>query len=177
MSDDGTNPTPDSIRFERLLPGPIERVWRYLTESDARGSWLAEGEMELSPGSPFTLYFFHDRLSPVKEPIPEKYRMEFEGGCTLKCQVTHVDPPHRLSFTWGGESEVSFELLPKGDKVLLVLTHRLLDPDQMVSVAAGWHTHLDILVDHAEGRDPQPFWSTHALHEERYSGRTVAPDR
>ncbi|MEX3932396.1 hypothetical protein AB4Y32_11375 [Paraburkholderia phymatum] len=24
------------VRFERLLPGPIERVWAYLTESDKR---------------------------------------------------------------------------------------------------------------------------------------------
>ncbi|WP_234274916.1 hypothetical protein [Billgrantia zhangzhouensis] len=31
----------DSIRFERLLPGPIERVWAFLTESDKRGLWLA----------------------------------------------------------------------------------------------------------------------------------------
>lgn len=31
----------ESIRFERLLPGPIERVWAFLTESDKRGQWLA----------------------------------------------------------------------------------------------------------------------------------------
>jgi uncharacterized protein YndB with AHSA1/START domain len=26
----------DAIRFERLLPGPIERIWVYLTQSDKR---------------------------------------------------------------------------------------------------------------------------------------------
>ena len=32
-----------TVRFERLLPGPIERVWEYLTDSDRRATWLAAG--------------------------------------------------------------------------------------------------------------------------------------
>ena len=39
---------PNTIRFERLLPGPIERVWAYLTESEKRAKWLASGAMDLS---------------------------------------------------------------------------------------------------------------------------------
>ncbi|HEY1755821.1 MAG TPA: hypothetical protein VGG72_10525 [Bryobacteraceae bacterium] len=31
-----------TARFERLLPGPIERVWDYLTQPDLRRTWLAE---------------------------------------------------------------------------------------------------------------------------------------
>ena len=30
-----------ALRFERLLPGPIERVWAYLTESEMRAKWLS----------------------------------------------------------------------------------------------------------------------------------------
>ena len=37
---------PATLRIERLLPGPIERVWAYLTESDLRRKWLAAGEMQ-----------------------------------------------------------------------------------------------------------------------------------
>lgn len=33
---------PQTVRFERLLPGPIERVWEYLTKPDLQKSWLAE---------------------------------------------------------------------------------------------------------------------------------------
>ncbi|CFN67405.1 Uncharacterised protein [Bordetella pertussis] len=33
-----------SIRFERLLPGPIERVWAWLADADKRARWLAGGE-------------------------------------------------------------------------------------------------------------------------------------
>jgi uncharacterized protein YndB with AHSA1/START domain len=174
MNDHGHVPEPGTIRFERLLPGPVERIWRYLTESDSRGKWLAEGEMELRTNTSFTLYFFHANLSPVKEAIPEKYRKQFEGGCTLDCRVTQVEAPRRLSYVWGGNSEVTFELEPKGDKVLLVLTHRLLTDDDMVSVAAGWHTHLGILVDHAEGREPRPFWSEHRRWEDDYRTRLAA---
>ena len=36
MNDDtyGVQTAPDTVRIERLLPGPIERLWAYLTESD-----------------------------------------------------------------------------------------------------------------------------------------------
>ena len=35
-----------AVRFERLLPGPVERVWSYLTQSEKRGTWLASGQIE-----------------------------------------------------------------------------------------------------------------------------------
>lgn len=41
----------------------------------------------------------------------------------------------------------------------------------MVSVAGGWHTHLNILVDHFNGKGPQPFWATHARFEGEYEKR------
>ena len=34
---------PATLKIQRLLPGPIERVWAYLTESDLRRQWLAAG--------------------------------------------------------------------------------------------------------------------------------------
>ena len=37
---------PATLTIERLLPGPIERIWSYLTESDMRSKWLASGSME-----------------------------------------------------------------------------------------------------------------------------------
>jgi hypothetical protein len=39
-----------TVRFERLLPGPVERVWQYLTDSQLRGTWLATGPMEPRAG-------------------------------------------------------------------------------------------------------------------------------
>ena len=46
-----------TVRFERVLPGPVERVWAYLTESDKRAKWLAAGELEeQTAASTFVLY-------------------------------------------------------------------------------------------------------------------------
>ena len=31
---------PGEVQFVRVLPGPIERVWAYLTDGDLRRQWL-----------------------------------------------------------------------------------------------------------------------------------------
>lgn len=38
MNDYGMIIEPGTLRIQRLLPGPIERVWAYLTESDKRAT-------------------------------------------------------------------------------------------------------------------------------------------
>ncbi len=166
---------PGSVRFERVLPGSIERAWAYLTEPEKRAKWLAGGEMELWVGGRIDLRFLHADLSPTVEPTPDRYK-RFEGGCSLGGTVTRCEPPRLLSFTWGegspGVSEVTFDLMPRDGGVLLVLTHRRLDGRvTMVNVAGGWHTHLAILEDHLHGREPRPFWSTHARAEAEYERR------
>lgn len=45
MSEYGELLGESTVRFERLLPGPIERVWRFLTESDKRAQWLCGGDV------------------------------------------------------------------------------------------------------------------------------------
>jgi uncharacterized protein YndB with AHSA1/START domain len=173
----GTVTEPRTVRLARSLPGPIDRVWAHLTESDKRGTWLASGAMEMRIGGRVQLDFHHAALSAEKT-APAKYR-QYEGGVSLHGHITRLEPPHLLAYTWnekdGVASEVTFELTPQGDRVLLELTHRRL-PDQaeMISVAGGWHTHLGILIDNLEGREPRPFWSTHAKLEEEYRQRFAA---
>ena len=62
-----------TIRMERLLPGPIERVWDYLTDSTKRGKWFAAGHMDLRPGGSVEFFFHHADLSAEKTP-PEKHK-------------------------------------------------------------------------------------------------------
>ena len=38
---------PATLKIQRVLPGPIERVWAYLTQGELRRQWLAAGQMEL----------------------------------------------------------------------------------------------------------------------------------
>lgn len=166
---------PGTIQFVRRLPGPVDRVWKYLTDSVLRGKWLASGEMDLSVGGEVELVFNHDNLSPYPDPAPEKYK-DVAGVSTMRGIVTEVDPPRLLSYTWnedsGTDSEVTFELKPQDDDtVLLVLTHRRLGDNRelLIGVAAGWHTHLRILFDRLAGRVPDPFWSEHMKKEGEYS--------
>jgi uncharacterized protein YndB with AHSA1/START domain len=177
MNEFGVVTEAGTIRFQRVLPGPIERVWAYLTESEKRGTWLASGQMEPRVGGRVELIFRHADLSPQTERTPDRYK-QYEGGHTNHGRITRYEPPHLLSFTWseesGDESEVTFELTPRNGDVILVLTHRRLgDRVTMVSVASGWHTHLGILVDHLSGREPHPFWSTYAQIEAEYEKRLV----
>lgn len=146
---------PATLKIERLLPGPIERVWAYLTESDLRRKWLAAGKMELEVGAPFELVWRNDELTdpPGERPpgFDEEHRMQ--------SRITELDPPRKLAFAFHGGSDVSFELKPMGDQVLLTVIHRRLpDRKMLLGVSAGWHAHLDVLVSRLTGKTPPPFW-------------------
>lgn len=159
-----------TIRMERLLPGPIERVWDYLTNSTKRGTWFATGKMELRAGGRVEFFFNHADLSAEKTP-PERHKNK-TGGVSVTGTVTACKPPYLLSFNFGGTGEVTFELAPKGKDVLLVLTHRKLkDRAMMVGVASGWHSHLAILIDVLKGDEPHPFWTTVTRLETEYEKR------
>ena len=166
-----------AIRFERLLPGPIERVWEYLVDSDMRRTWLAQGPMELRPGGAVEMTWYNSELAGPEELTPEKFA-KYEGY-SMRGRVLEADPPHRLVYTWpeevGSESEVSFELAERGEKVLLTLTHRRLDRRSLVvGVGGGWHSHLAVLEARLEGRDPPPFWPMVERLEHEYEARVPA---
>ena len=170
----GTIVDANTVRFERLLPGPIERVWAFLTESEKRGKWFASGELELRVGGKVTLFFRHADLSPYNETPPDKYK-QFANGVESTGLIMACEPPRLLSFIWGDkpdDSVVTFELTPRGNDVLLVLTHRRLrDRDEMINVAGGWHSHLSVLADHLYGRTPQHFWPMVTKWEAEYGRR------
>ena len=68
MKEQATLIKPSTIRFERLLPGPVERVWAYLTESKKRATWLAGGEFDLRLGGRIELHFDNESLSDESAP-------------------------------------------------------------------------------------------------------------
>ncbi|MHA4811102.1 SRPBCC family protein [Flavitalea flava] len=170
MEKQGMIIAPDTIRFERSLNGSIEKVWSYLTESDKRGKWLAKGEMELFEGGKVDLHFFHQDLSPIAGSPPEKYK-DIEPGSGFTGKVLKVIPPTFLSFTWQDQSEVSIELKEAGNTVQLILTHSKLSgkKETRISMAGGWHTHLDILIATLNGDTPPNFWTAHTRMEEFYT--------
>lgn len=172
--DYGTSSERGTVRLERVLPGPIERVWTYLTDSEKRGKWFAAGPMELRPGGKLEFHHHNSKLAPGGGPVPERFK-DCEGMVSTG-HVTRCEPPHILIFDWeeasGEASEVTFELSERGEDVLMVLTHRRLRTRQeMVSVASGWHVHVGILIDQLNGRVPKPFWDAIEKLEAEYDKR------
>ena len=165
----GVVTAPRTVRIERILPGPIERVWEYLTESDKRKKWLAQGPMADYVGGDVKLTFYHSQLTD--ETTPAEFK-NFEGA-TNEGKVLRYEPPHVLSITWpdgGQDSEVTFELEAKGADTLLRVTHtRLASADSMVMVASGWHTHLGVLIDHLNGDKTPGFWGNFERLRKEYS--------
>jgi uncharacterized protein YndB with AHSA1/START domain len=140
MSEKGQSEKVASVRFERLLPGPIERVWDFLTKPGLLPSWFGEDSV------------IEPRVGGAVELMNGHVR-----GTVTQCR-----PPHLLSYTWNvfgpgdaqspyPESYLTLSLEERGDKVLLTLTHLPILERFERQNAMGWHTFLDILEDAAAG--------------------------
>jgi uncharacterized protein YndB with AHSA1/START domain len=133
------------VRFERRLPGPIEKVWAHLTQPDALPGWYAAGS--------------------VIEPR-EGGRVALNDG-HIRGVVTQWRPPVKFAHTWNvfgpgekvspyPESYLTLELAPDGDAVALTLVHLPVLERFEPQNAMGWATFLDIVGDAARGREVQP---------------------
>ena len=78
---------PAEVRFVRTLPGPIERVWEYLTDPEKRARWFASGPMEQRAGGKMRLNFRHKDLAPDETP-PEGYEQHHDPGQNMDGIVT-----------------------------------------------------------------------------------------
>jgi uncharacterized protein YndB with AHSA1/START domain len=146
---------PMTLKIQRLLPGPIDRVWAYLTESELRRQWLASGAMEMRTDAPFTFTWRNNELSDPPGRPPEGFSSEH----SLESRILALVPGRKLVIAWN-QGEVSFDLEAAGDKVLLTVIHRRLpDATQLLNVSAGWHAHLDVLATRLSGKtQTAPFW-------------------
>jgi uncharacterized protein YndB with AHSA1/START domain len=144
MKDDAQFKREPAVRFERILPGPIERVWEFLTDPERLPDWFGEAIIEPRAGG----------------------SVKLQGG-HIRGVITQWDPPHRLTYTWNvfsgdelrsahPESYVSFVLEPSGNDVLLTLTHLPVLERFEKQNAMGWHTFLDMLTAAAHGESPEP---------------------
>ena len=143
MNDDAQFAKVAMVRFERLLPGPIERVWDFLISSERLPGWFGDGTIEPRAGGKVHMMNGH-----------------------IRGIVTGWQPPRKLTYTWNvfapgqiespyPESYVSFELEPRGTKVLLVLSHLPVLERFEKQNAMGWHTFLDMLTAAARGDAPE----------------------
>ena len=172
MSEYASAPDATSVRIERKLPGPIERVWSYLVDPDKRAMWFCGGPRgELRVGAPITFTFDHTKLS--HEPTPDEWKA-FDG-MSSSGEITHYDPPHTFGYkgSWEGqESQVLFELTPVGSEVLLTITQlKVPDAQGKANYGSGWHAHLEILRARLEGKKPTGFWTLFNRLQQEYATR------
>jgi uncharacterized protein YndB with AHSA1/START domain len=160
MSDEGQIRKESMIRFERVLPGPIERVWDYLTRSEHLATWFGGGAKRY-----------------VIEPR-EGGAVSLEDG-HIRGVVTRWQPPRLLTYTWNvfmpgdaeskyPESYVTWELTSQGDDVLLTLTHRPIMEGFEAQAMMGWHTFLDRLGALLRGDEPEALEVLMERHGARY---------
>lgn len=170
MADRAAQTAPDTIRLERLLDAPVDKVWSFLVDPDKRALWFAAGPMELQAGGKLHFTFEHARLSasPVEAParFGQHARREVDG------YVEAVEAPHSLAFHWGGGDDIAhFELTPEGDRTRLVITHsRLPTRINRVMVASGWDAHSQVLAQVLVGQTCENFWAAFEAAFSDYDG-------
>ena len=167
----GVLPEPTTLKIQRLQPGPIERVWAYLTESDLRRQWLAAGAMALQVGAPFELVWRNDDLTDPPGQRPPGVGAEHR----MSSRIITLEPPRKLTIAWEGTGDVTFALETQNTEVLLTVTHRRLpDRPTLLGVSAGWHIHLDVLVARTTGTAPVPYWDGWSRLRQAYDRRLPA---
>ena len=145
----GTIANTGTIRFERVFPGPTERVWDYLTNPDLLATWLGKGEIQLHVGGYVELRF-EGREGSSNDRF----------GAMISGVVTHCQPPDSLGYYWTDSNTISnviFELERRGRDVLLLLTHAKLPKPYVPTCSAGWHARLDILEEQLHNRPSSSF--------------------
>lgn len=79
---------PTTLKIQRLLPGPLERVWSYLTDGELRRKWLAAGQMEQQAGAAFELVWRNDELTTPPGQRPDGFGPEHR----MQCRVIECTP-------------------------------------------------------------------------------------
>jgi uncharacterized protein YndB with AHSA1/START domain len=174
MSAYGVQVNDTTVRFERLLPGPIERVFAFLWDEDKRRLWFTSGAMPTTTGTSFDQRWKHSEYSPIPSEPPERMQEVDRTGHTATNTLLAYEPPHRLAYTFGQGSEVEFVLKPEGGQVRLVLTHsKLPNRDYTLNISGGWHSHLDVLEYQLRGETPPGFWDVwrkvEGVYDKRYA--------
>jgi len=124
--------------IERTFNASAEKIWKAISDKDLMKKWYFDLK-EFKPVVGFEFQFYGG-------PSPEKQFLHL-------CKITEVIIDKKLTYSWRfdgyeGNSFVTFELFPEGDKTKLRLTHAgiesfpISNPDfAKNNFAAGW-THL-----------------------------------
>jgi uncharacterized protein YndB with AHSA1/START domain len=110
MSNNTHNTLPD-IRQTLVLNAPVEKVWAAVATSEGIAAWFMLNDFQPVEG-----HEFHLEAGPFGQS---------------PCKVTVIDPPSRLSFKWGKDWTLTFELVEQGDRTEFTLIHGGWDVDKV----------------------------------------------
>ena len=127
---DRSGPRP-AVRLNRHLPDPPSVVWQAITERGQLKSWF-----------PCDVIVKGDRWQ-VGASITFVFPPEVTD-LTLTGTVLAVDEPKLLSYSWGEDEILRFELSPEAGGTRLVLIDQL-QAGWAARNAAGWENCLDML--------------------------------
>jgi uncharacterized protein YndB with AHSA1/START domain len=105
-----------AVVLERMFNASVARVWKALTDVDQMREW----------------YFDLKKFKP-EVGFEFGFVVEHEGNTyDHHCRITEVIPQKKIAYTWRyhgheGDSLVTFDLFPEGEKTRLKLTHEGLD--------------------------------------------------
>ncbi|GAA3399886.1 SRPBCC domain-containing protein [Paenibacillus hodogayensis] len=130
------------IRQTLVLNAPIRKVWDAVATAEGIAAWFMPNTFEPRLGYEFIL-----KAGPFGDS---------------PCQVTELDPPRRLSFTWGKDWTLTFELAELDGKTEFTLIHGGWDPDKVTEfgethalvrdrMAQGWGGLQKSLAAYVEG--------------------------
>jgi uncharacterized protein YndB with AHSA1/START domain len=141
-----TTAPPDIVR-EVVIAAPPEVVFPYFTEPEKMIAWKAvAATLDARPGGIF--------------------QIDVTGHDVARGEYVEIDPPRRVVFTFGWESEgsavppgsttVEVTLEPDGDGTRVRLVHSGVPDGIRAGSAEGWDHYLPRLVVAAEGGIPEP---------------------
>jgi uncharacterized protein YndB with AHSA1/START domain len=164
-----------TVEFKRLIPGPIELAWDYLTKTELIKTWFADVTIEPRVGGAVTIRFSED---------------ESCNTTGVRGTVREFRKPNVVAFTWFqqrlqpdgsrtgvDEGSVRFELAERGDKVLLTLLHTGLPIHELASHSAGWDAFLHNLDSLMSGKGKIDFMAKFEELHPRYAERIAALQR
>jgi uncharacterized protein YndB with AHSA1/START domain len=155
-----------SLRFERRLAHPPERVWRALTDNADLACWFpAQIHGERAAGARLCFQFPDEPGPEVDDEMRELMLTAQQQAQELPAeaapdpmtgQLLVFDPPRVLEFSWGEET-LRFELEGQGGGTRLVFTHTFTDLAKSARDASGWEVCFDALDNYLAGLPPAPF--------------------
>ncbi|TCP18996.1 uncharacterized protein YndB with AHSA1/START domain [Scopulibacillus darangshiensis] len=120
------NKMPD-IQHTVTVNAPIQKVWEAVATSEGIAAWFMPNDFQPEEGFEFHLNAGPFGMSP--------------------CKVTEIDPPNRLSFKWGKDWKVTFELAEKDGQTEFTLIHSGWDADKITEFDEA-HTLVRGRMDH-----------------------------